>query len=136
MPALAIGLVAGVGCFLMVTFVKGLFGYDDALDAFGVHGAGGTIGALLTGVFASRTVQAVFRDPQGGVLPVGWIDGNPGQMGYQLIGIAMAWAFALIGTIVLLKLTDLVVGVRASEDQETVGLDLTEHGEEAYNLEM
>jgi Amt family ammonium transporter len=136
MPALAIGLVAGVGCFLMVTFVKGLFGYDDALDAFGVHGAGGTIGALLTGVFATRSVQAVFHDPQGRALPVGWIDGNPGQIGYQLVGIAMAWGFALVGTIVLLKITDLVVGVRASEDQETVGLDLTEHGEEAYNLEM
>jgi Amt family ammonium transporter len=136
MPALAIGLVAGVGCFLMVTFVKGLFGYDDALDAFGVHGAGGTIGALLTGVFATRSVQAVFHDPQGRALPVGWIDGNPGQIGYQLVGIAMAWAFALVGTFVLLKITDLVVGVRASEAQETEGLDLTEHGEEAYNLEM
>jgi Amt family ammonium transporter len=136
MPALAIGLVAGVGCFFMVTFVKGLFGYDDALDAFGVHGAGGTIGALLTGVFATRSVQAVFHDPQGRALPVGWIDGNPGQIGYQLVGIAMAWAFALVGTFVLLKITDLVVGVRASEAQETEGLDLTEHGEEAYNLEM
>ena len=136
MPALAIGLVAGVGCFSMVTFVKGLFGYDDALDAFGVHGAGGTIGAVLTGVFATRSVQAVFHDPQGRALPVGWIDGNPGQIGYQLVGIAMAWTFALVGTIVLLKITDLVVGVRASEDQEAEGLDLTEHGEEAYNLEM
>ena len=136
MPALAIGLVAGVGCFLMVTFVKGLFGYDDALDAFGVHGAGGTIGALLTGVFATRSVQAVFHDPQGRALPVGWIDGNPGQIGYQLVGILTAWGFALVGTIVLLKITDLVVGVRASEDQEAEGLDLTEHGEEAYNLEM
>src|SRR5436190_9048069 len=94
-PALVIGLTAGVGCFLMVTFVKGLFGYDDALDAFGVHGAGGTIGALLTGVFATRSVQAVFHDPQGGALPVGWIDGNPGQIGYQLVGIATAWGFAL-----------------------------------------
>jgi Amt family ammonium transporter len=136
MPALLIGLVAGIGCFLMVTFVKGLFGYDDALDAFGVHGAGGTIGALLTGVFASRTVNAVFRDPQGQPLPVGWLDGNPSQIGYQLVGIAVAWSFALAGTIVLLKITDLVVGVRANEAQEIEGLDLTEHGEEAYNLEM
>ena len=136
MPALVIGFVAGVGCFFMVTFVKGLFGYDDALDAFGVHGAGGTIGALLTGVFATRSVQAVFRDPQGRALPVGWLDGNPGQMGHQLVGIAVAWAFALVGTIALLKITDLVVGIRASEGQETEGLDLTEHGEEAYNLEM
>jgi len=136
MPALIIGLVAGVGCFMMVTFVKSMFGYDDALDAFGVHGAGGTMGALLTGVFATRSVQAVFKDAQGNALPVGWIDGNPGQIGYQLVGIAMAWAFAAIGTIVLLKITDLVVGVRATEEQEIEGLDLTEHGEEAYNLEM
>jgi Amt family ammonium transporter len=136
MPALLIGLAGGLGCFLMVTFVKGLFGYDDALDAFGVHGAGGTIGALLTGVFATRTVNAVFHDPQGQPLPVGWLDGNASQIGYQLVGIAIAWSFALVGTIVLLKITDLVVGVRASEAQESEGLDLTEHGEEAYNLEM
>jgi ammonium transporter, Amt family len=136
MPALLIGFTAGVGCFLMVTFVKGLFGYDDALDAFGVHGAGGTIGALLTGVFATRTVNAVFHDAQGRPLPVGLLDGNASQIGSQLVGIAMAWAFALVGTFVLLKITDLVVGVRASEEQEIQGLDLTEHGEEAYNLEM
>jgi ammonium transporter, Amt family len=136
MPALVIGFAGGVGCFLMVTFVKGKCGYDDALDAFGVHGAGGTIGALLTGVFAARTVNAVFHDPQGRPLPVGLLDGNASQIGYQLVGIATAWGFALVGTIVALKLTDLVVGVRASEDQEIEGLDLTEHGEEAYNLEM
>ena len=91
---------------------------------------------LLTGVFAARTVNAVFHDPQGRALPVGLLDGNAAQIGYQLVGIAMAWAFALVGTIVALKLTDLVVGVRASEEQEIEGLDLTEHGEEAYNLEM
>ena len=136
MPALLIGLVAGIGCFLMVTFVKGLFGYDDALDAFGVHGAGGTIGALLTGVFANRTVNAVFHDAQGQALPVGWLDGNGSQIGYQLVGILIAWSFALVGTVVLLKITDLVIGVRANEAQEIEGLDLTEHGEEAYNLEM
>jgi len=136
LPAMIIGLAAGVGCFLMVTFVKGLFGYDDALDAFGVHGAGGTIGAVLTGVFATRFVNPVFHDSANRPLAVGLIDGNPSQIGYQLVGIAMAWAFALIGTIVLLKITDLVVGVRASEEQEIEGLDLTEHGEEAYNLEM
>jgi len=136
MAALVIGLAAGIGCFLMVTFVKGLFGYDDALDAFGVHGAGGTIGALLTGVFATRAINPIFHDPQGRPLPVGWLDGNASQIGYQVVGIAMAWAFAGVGTIVLLKLTDLVVGVRVREEQEIEGLDLTEHGEEAYNLEM
>jgi ammonium transporter, Amt family len=136
MGALVIGLAAGIGCFLMVTFVKGLFGYDDALDAFGVHGAGGTIGALLTGVFATRAINPIFHDSQGRPLPVGWLDGNASQIGYQLVGIAMAWAVAGVGTIVLLKLTDLVVGVRVREEQEIEGLDLTEHGEEAYNLEM
>ena len=136
MSALIIGLAAGIGCFLMVTFVKGLFGYDDALDAFGVHGAGGTIGALLTGVFATQAINPVFHDAQGRPLPVGWLDGNASQIGYQLVGIATAWAFALVGTIVILKVTDLTVGIRASEEQEIEGLDLTEHGEEAYNLEM
>jgi Amt family ammonium transporter len=136
MAALFIGFAAGVVCFLMVTLVKGRFGYDDALDAFGVHGAGGTIGALLTGVFAAQAINPVFKDPQGRPLPVGWVDGNASQVGYQLVGIAVAWAFAAVGTIVLLKLTDLVVGVRVREDQEIEGLDLTEHGEEAYNLEM
>jgi ammonium transporter, Amt family len=120
----------------MVTFVKGRLGYDDALDAFGVHGAGGTIGALLTGVFATRAVNAVFRDPQGRPLAVGWLDGHAAQIGYQLVGIAVAWAVATVGTVVLLKITDVLVGVRASTDQEIEGLDLTEHGEEAYNLEM
>ena len=136
LPAMVIGLAAGVGCFVMVTFVKGRLGYDDALDAFGVHGAGGTIGALLTGVFATQRVNPIFHDSQGRSLPVGWVDGNPSQIGYQLVGIATAWIFALVGSIVLLKITDLVVGVRASEEQEIEGLDLTEHGEEAYNLEM
>jgi ammonium transporter, Amt family len=131
MPAILIGLVAGASCFLMVTSVKGWFGYDDALDAFGIHGAGGTIGALLTGVFATRAINPVYRDA-----PVGLLEGNASQIGYQLVGIAVAWAFALVGTIILLKVTDLLVGVRVREDQETVGLDLTEHGEEAYNLEM
>jgi Amt family ammonium transporter len=136
LPAMVIGLAAGVGCFVMVTFVKGRLGYDDALDAFGVHGAGGTIGALLTGVFATRAVNAVFRDPQGRPLAVGWLDGHAAQIGYQLVGIAVAWAVATVGTVVLLKITDVLVGVRASTDQEIEGLDLTEHGEEAYNLEM
>ncbi len=136
MPAMVIGFAAGIGCFLMVIFVKGIFGYDDALDAFGVHGAGGTIGALLTGVFATQAINPIFRDPQGRPLPVGLLDGHAAQIGYQLVGIATAWTFALVGTFVLLKITDVVVGVRVGEEQESEGLDLTEHGEEAYNLEM
>ena len=135
MPALLIGLVAGVCCFLMVTRVKALFGYDDSLDAFGVHGAGGTIGALLTGVFASRAIHPVYHDAQGNALAVGWIEGNFRQVGYQLIGVLIAWALAAVGTLVLLKIVDLLTGVRVSEEHEIAGLDITQHGEEAYNLE-
>ena len=130
MPALIIGLIAGVFCYLMVTKVKALFGYDDALDAFGVHGAGGTIGALLTGVFAQSVVNPIFGDK-----PVGARDGHWGQVGNQLIGVLFAWGFALVGTIVILKITDLITGFRVTEEHEVEGLDITQHGEEAYYLE-
>ena len=135
MPALIIGAVAGVVCYLMVTRVKAIFGYDDALDAFGVHGVGGTIGALLTGVFASRAINVVYHDVKGNATAVGWLDGNFGQVGYQFVGVIVAWVFALVGTLVLLKITDMLVGVRVSEEHEIEGLDVTQHGEEAYNLE-
>jgi ammonium transporter, Amt family len=132
MPALVIGLAAGVFCYLMVTRVKAIFGYDDALDAFGVHGAGGTIGALLTGVFAQQVINPIF----GAGKPVGGLDGHWGQVGNQLVGIGVAWGFALVGTIVILKITDLITGFRATEEEEQEGLDVTQHGEEAYYLEM
>src|SRR5712671_7977559 len=131
MPALAIGLIAGAVCYWMVTKVKAMFGYDDALDAFGVHGAGGTIGALLTGVFAQQVINPIF----GAGKAVGGLDGHWGQVGNQLIGILIAWVFALVGTIVLLKIVDLLTGVRVPEEHEIEGLDITQHGEEAYNLE-
>jgi Amt family ammonium transporter len=131
MPALVIGLAAGLFCCFMVTRVKALFGYDDALDAFGVHGAGGTIGALLTGVFAQQIVNPIFGPGK----PAGGLDGHWGQVGNQLVGVLMAWAVALVGTIVILKITDLVTGFRTSEDHEVEGLDISQHGEEAYYLE-
>ena len=131
MPALVIGLIAGAACYWMVTKVKAIFGYDDALDAFGVHGAGGTIGALLTGVFAQEIINPIF----GAGKPVGGLDGHWGQVGNQLVGILIAWIFALVGTIVLLKVVDMITGVRVPEEQEIEGLDITQHGEEAYNLE-
>jgi Amt family ammonium transporter len=131
MPALAIGLIAGVVCYLMVTKVKAIFGYDDALDAFGVHGAGGTIGALLTGVFAQQVINPIFGTGKA----VGGLDGNWGQLGNQFVGVLIAWGFALVGTIVLLKIVDTITGVRVTEEQEVQGLDVTQHGEEAYNLE-
>src|SRR5690348_1014692 len=131
MPALAIGFIAGVVCYFMVTKVKSIFGYDDALDAFGVHGAGGTAGALLTGVFAQQLINPIFGDGK----PVGGLDGHWSQLGNQLVGVLVAWGFALVGTFVLLKITDLITGIRVSEADEIEGLDITQHGEEAYNLE-
>jgi ammonium transporter, Amt family len=131
MPALAIGFIAGLVCYFMVTKIKSIFGYDDALDAFGVHGAGGTIGALLTGVFAQQVINPIF----GAGKPVGGLDGHWSQLGNQLVGVLISWGFAIVGTIVLLKITDMITGVRVTETQEVEGLDITQHGEEAYNLE-
>jgi Amt family ammonium transporter len=131
MPALFIGFVAGIFCYWMVTKFKAVFGYDDSLDAFGVHGAGGTIGAILTGVFAQALYNPIFGDAKA----VGGLDGRWIQMGYQLVGITFAWVFALVGTMVILKIVDSTVGVRVSEEQEVEGLDISQHGEEAYNME-
>jgi Amt family ammonium transporter len=135
MSALAIGFLAGIGCYLMVTKVKSRFGYDDSLDAFGVHGAGGTIGALLTGVFATQAINAVFKDSAGNSLPVGLLDGNAHQILNQLVGIAIAWVLAIVGSLIILKVVDVLIGLRVPEEQEVQGLDLSQHGEEGYNLE-
>jgi ammonium transporter, Amt family len=133
MSALAIGLLAGMFCYLMVTKVKTWFGYDDSLDAFGVHGAGGTLGAVLTGVFASSVINPVFHDGLGHALPTGLIEGNVRQVFNQMIGIAIAWTISIVGTLVLLKLVDLLVGLRLPEHHEVEGMDLTQHGEEGYD---
>ena len=132
MPALAIGLIAGVFCFWMATKVKSRFGYDDSLDAFGVHGAGGTIGALLTGVFASSAINPIFKDANGNALPAGALEGNVHQLFNQFVGVAIAWVLAIVGTLILLKIVDKVIGLRVSEDEESQGLDLSQHGEEGY----
>jgi Amt family ammonium transporter len=130
MPALIIGAAAGVVCFLMATAVKKKFGYDDSLDAFGVHGAGGTLGALLTGVFATKEINDALSGKA-----LGWADGNAAQILNQLIGCAIAAGLAIVGTFLILKICDALIGVRASEDQEIEGLDLSMHGEEGYNFE-
>jgi ammonium transporter, Amt family len=135
MSALVIGFLAGVCCYLMVAKVKAVFGYDDSLDAFGVHGAGGTIGALLTGVFAASVINPVFKDKAGNPAPVGLIDGNAHQLLNQLVGVAIAWVLAIVGTLVILKVVDLVIGLRVTPEHEVQGLDLSQHGEEGYNLE-
>ena len=87
--------------------VKQRFGYDDSLDAFGVHGAGGTLGALLTGVFATSAINPIFKDAAGNTLPVGMVDGHWGQVGNQIVGILIAIVLSVVGTFVLLKLVDL-----------------------------
>ncbi|HET7215030.1 MAG TPA: ammonium transporter [Terriglobia bacterium] len=135
MSALVIGFIAGMYCYWMVSKVKSRFGYDDSLDAFGVHGAGGTIGALLTGVFATSAINPIFKNSQGKVLPVGLIDGNGGQILNQLVGVLIAWGLAIVGTLIILKIVDRVVGLRVPEEHEIQGLDLALHGEEGYTFE-
>jgi Amt family ammonium transporter len=135
MPAFVIGLIAGVACFAMVARVKARFGYDDSLDAFGVHGVGGTVGALLTGVFATRLINPVFKDNKGNALALGMIDGNFVQIFNQLVGVMVAIVLAIVGTLVILKLVDLMIGLRVPAEEEIEGLDITQHGEEGYNWE-
>ncbi len=136
MSSLAIGFIAGLLGYFMVTFIKSRFAYDDSLDAFGVHGMCGTAGALLTGVFATVAVNPVFHDASGRALAVGLLDGNPGQLLNQLVAVAISWGLAIVGTLVILKVVDMAVGLRVSPDQESQGLDLSQHGEEGYNLEV
>ena len=134
-PALIMGLIAGFFCFFMVIKVKAIFGYDDSLDAFGVHGAGGTIGALLTGVFASAVVNPIFgKDAKGNPLPTGGMDGNWHQLLNQFIGVAIAWVISIVGTLVILFIVDKTIGLRLSAEDEGTGLDLSQHGEEGYDF--
>jgi Amt family ammonium transporter len=135
MSALLIGSIAGVFCYGMVARVKAWFGYDDSLDAFGVHGAGGTIGAVLTGVFAARAVNPILLDASGTALPLGLIDGSAHQLVNQLIGAAIASAMAAIGTLLILRVVDALIGLRVSPEHEAAGLDLTQHGEHGYHWE-
>ncbi|HZO51744.1 MAG TPA: ammonium transporter [Bryobacteraceae bacterium] len=136
MSALIIGFAAGIVCYLMVAVAKHKLGYDDSLDAFGVHGAGGTLGAILTGVFATNVVNSALKDAQGKPAALGLVDGNGGQVVNQLIAVAIAWVLAAVGTLVILKVCDLTVGLRLSEDDERQGLDLSMHGEEGYSHEF
>ncbi len=136
MSALLIGLIAGAFCFWMVAAVKARFGYDDSLDAFGVHGAGGTLGAILTGIFASSAINPIFKDANGNTLPSGMIEGNFHQILNQLVGVAIAWGLAIVGTLIILKIVDATVGLRVSQEHEVMGLDLSQHGEEGYYWEV
>ena len=130
MSALFIGLAAGFLCSLMVFQVKSRFGYDDSLDAFGIHGAGGTLGAILTGVFASSVINPIF----GRGVPTGGIDGHWSQVLNQLAGVGIAWGISIVGTLVLLFAVDKIVGLRVTPEHEMAGLDLSQHGEEGYDF--
>jgi len=135
MSALLIGAIAGIVCCFMVFRVKKFFGYDDSLDAFGVHGVGGTMGALLTGLLASGSINAVFgKDAAGHPLATGAIDGNTHQVLNQLVGMGIGWALSIVGTLVLLVLVDKTIGMRVTANDEAAGLDLSQHGEEGYDL--
>src|SRR6478672_4415757 len=135
MYAILMGLIGGLVCAFASTVVKSKFGYDDSLDAFGVHGAGGTLGALLTGVFAVSAVNPIFKDAQAHTLASGLLEGNAHQLLNQLVGVAIAWGLAIVGTLAILKLVDLTIGLRISEEEELQGLDLSQHGEEGYYWE-
>ena len=117
--ALVIGLVAGIVCFWGATSLKKMLGYDDSLDAFGVHGVGGIVGAILTGVFAAEAV--------GGVKGV--LEGNGAQLVTQLIGVAATIIYCAIATFIILKIIDVIIGLRVSEEEEREGLDVSLHGE-------
>jgi Amt family ammonium transporter len=128
MPALLMGALAGWICCLACSKLKPMFGYDDSLDAFGVHGLGGTLGSLLTGVFATRAVWDI-----GTGKPLGLLEGGP-VMTAQIIATVIAWVYAAVLTYILLMVIKAVVGLRPTADQEVMGLDLTQHGEEGYIL--
>ncbi len=127
MPALVMGAAAGLACYLACSKLKASFGYDDSLDAFGVHGVGGTLGAVLTGVFATTQVNSgaadgLFYNPTGGTtLLLG-----------QVVAVLVTFGFSIVATFIILKVLDVTMGLRVSQEEETQGLDLSQHGEEGY----
>jgi Amt family ammonium transporter len=132
MPALLMGAIAGVVCYWACSKLKHTLKYDDALDAFGVHGVGGTVGAILTGVFATRACW----DVTGKGEKIGLIEsgGDFGLVIGQLVAVAVTFVFAGVGSLILLKLIDVVIGLRVTAENEQRGLDITDHGEEGYML--
>jgi len=125
-PAIAIGILVSVFCFIAVSLIKPKLGYDDSLDAFGVHCVGGIWGALATGLFASKAVNAAGND--------GLFFGNPKQFLVQLSAVAVTLIYSFVVTFVIYKLVDFIFGVRVSEKEELIGLDLTQHRERAYTI--
>ena len=123
LSAMILGVAAGLACYFACTTLKQKLGYDDSLDAFGVHGVGGTVGALLSGVFASTTINTYS----------GWLEsGDLTQLRNQAIGIVAAGALAVVGSVIILKILDVIMGLRVTQEQELQGLDVSQHGEEGY----
>ncbi|HXE62416.1 MAG TPA: ammonium transporter [Bryobacteraceae bacterium] len=133
--AVLIGFIAGFVCYAMVGVVKMKLGYDDSLDAFGVHGVGGFVGCLLTGVFATRLINGGLKTAAGQAAMLGAIDGNPKQVLNQAIGAVIGIAFGLVGTFLALKVTGLITPIRIGTQEEAEGMDIVLHGEEAYSAE-
>ena len=126
MPALLMGAIAGFVCAFACSKIKPMFGYDDSLDAFGVHGVGGTLGAILTGVFATRACWDIGAGKKLGLLEGGSV------LGGQIAAVVVTWIFSIVATFIILKVVNAVVGLRVSAQEETLGLDVTQHEEEGY----
>ena len=131
--ALIIGAIGATLCYTACTVVKSFFGYDDSLDVFGVHGIAGTAGAILTGILATRATGAFAGDPNPVLhdMKLGLLEGGSIWKG-QLLAVGMAWALAIVGTYLILKVLDIVMGLRVSPPAEIEGLDVSQHGEEGY----
>ncbi|MGC6445784.1 MAG: ammonium transporter [Rubripirellula sp.] len=132
MPAILMGLMAGILCYIACSKLKLGLGYDDALDAFGVHGIGGILGAVLTGVFATRACWDVTET--GGKIGLIESEGDPSLLIGQIVAVLITIVFAGAGSFVLLKIIDLLFGIRVRLESEQRGLDVSEHGEEGYML--
>jgi ammonium transporter, Amt family len=135
--AILIGLITSTACFFAVS-LKAKLQFDDALDTYPVHGVGGTVGAILTGVFATRDVNPILgKDAAGNALAVGLIDGNGGQIVTQILAVLLTYVMAGAGTFVILKVLQAIFGtIRVKEEAEYQGLDINEHGEEGYGEEL
>ncbi len=125
MPAILMGLAGGALCYGGV-LVKGIFKYDDSLDVVGIHGLGGTFGALCTGLFATKAVNELGAD--------GLFYGNPEQLWIQFLSVVATWAFCFVMSLILFKVVDLMVGIRVSQEDENKGLDVSQHSEVGYQL--
>jgi ammonium transporter, Amt family len=126
MSAILIGIAAALFCYIAVATIKLKFSYDDSLDAFGVHGVGGAVGAMATGLLAQKIINPAGNN--------GLFFGNPSQFTTQSIGVFAVASYAIIGTLILLKVIDLTIGLRVQDEEEVIGLDITQHEESAYTL--